>query len=73
MNHIENTFSIVMVQQYLDRFMRIRCQWNLFTEQLPSNSPDIVDDFTGRYQATAVVSMITLRSLPSSGSVRHSI
>jgi hypothetical protein len=32
-NHIENTVSIVIVQQYLDRCMRIRCRGNLFTDR----------------------------------------
>jgi hypothetical protein len=43
MNHIENTVSTVTVQQYLDRCMRIRCHGNLFSEQLPSDSPGIVE------------------------------
>jgi hypothetical protein len=36
--------------------MSIRCRRNPFTEQLPSDSPGIVDVFTGRYQATHVPS-----------------
>jgi hypothetical protein len=32
--------------------VRVCCRWNLFTEQLPSDRPGIVDVFTGRYQAT---------------------
>jgi hypothetical protein len=36
--------------------MRIRCHGNPFTEQLPSDSPSIVDVFPGRYQATHVPS-----------------
>jgi hypothetical protein len=55
MNHIENTVFTVVIQQYLDRCMHIRCPGNPFTEQLPSDSPVIADVFTGRYQATAAV------------------
>jgi hypothetical protein len=47
----ETTFSIVT-----DRCIPIRCRGNPFTEQLPSDSPDNVDMFTGRYQATLVPS-----------------
>jgi hypothetical protein len=43
------TVSIVIVEQYLDR-----CRGNPFTEQLPSDSPGIVDVFTGRYLETDV-------------------
>jgi hypothetical protein len=39
--------------------------------RLPSDSPDIADVFTGRYQATAVVSLFVSRSLPSNRSIRH--
>jgi hypothetical protein len=53
---MENAVSIVIAQQYLDRCMRIRCRGNPFTEQLPSDSPGIVDVFTGRYQAMHVPS-----------------
>jgi hypothetical protein len=34
--------------------MRIRCRENPFTEQLPSDSPGIVDVFTDRYLETGV-------------------
>jgi hypothetical protein len=51
MNHVENTVSIGIVQQHLDRCMRICCHRNPFTEQLPSDSWGIVGVFTGRYQA----------------------
>jgi hypothetical protein len=34
--------------------MRIRCRGNPFTEQLPSDSPGIVDVFTDRYLETGV-------------------
>jgi hypothetical protein len=50
--YTENTVSIVIVQQYLDCCMRTRCRGNPFTKQLPSDSPGIVDGFTGHYQAT---------------------
>jgi hypothetical protein len=46
--------SIVVVQQYLDRCMRVHCRGNPFTEQLPSDGPGIVDVFAVRYQATYV-------------------
>jgi hypothetical protein len=36
--------------------MHIRCRGNPFTEQLPSDSPGIVDVFAGSYQATHVPS-----------------
>jgi hypothetical protein len=36
--------------------MSIRCQGNPFIEQLPNDSSGIVDVFTGRYQATYVLS-----------------
>jgi hypothetical protein len=36
--------------------MHIRCRRNPLTEQLPSDSPGIVDMFTGRYQAMHVPS-----------------
>jgi hypothetical protein len=36
--------------------MRIRCCGNLFTEQLPSDSPGIVDVFSDCYQAIHVPS-----------------
>jgi hypothetical protein len=39
--------------------MRIRCRGNPFTEQLPAESPGIVDVFTGRYEATAAVHRFT--------------
>jgi hypothetical protein len=39
--------------------MRISCRGNPFTEHLPSDSPGIVDVFTGRYQATAAVHRVT--------------
>jgi hypothetical protein len=55
-NHIENIFSIFMVQQYLYRCMRIRCRGNLLTERLPSDNPGIFDVFTGRNQATHIPS-----------------
>jgi hypothetical protein len=45
-----------MVQQYLDRCMRIRCRGNLFTEHLPNDSPGVVGVFSGHYQATQVPS-----------------
>jgi hypothetical protein len=35
-------------------------RWNPFTEQLPSDSPAIVDVFTGRYQAMNVYSGSTI-------------
>jgi hypothetical protein len=59
MNHTENTISIVIVQQSLDRYIRIRCRGNTFIEQLISDSPGIVDAFTGRYQAMAAVQRVT--------------
>jgi hypothetical protein len=34
--------------------MRIRCRWNPSTELLPSDSPGIVDVFTGRHLETGV-------------------
>jgi hypothetical protein len=37
--------------------------------RLPSNSPDIVDDFNGSYQATAIVSLFVSRSLASNRSI----
>jgi hypothetical protein len=36
--------------------MRIRCRGNPFTEQLLSESPGIVDVFTGCYKATYIPS-----------------
>jgi electron transfer flavoprotein alpha/beta subunit len=51
---MENTVSVVIVQQYLDRWMRIRCRGNSFTEQLTSESPVVVDEFNDRYLETAV-------------------
>jgi hypothetical protein len=36
--------------------MRIRCRGNPFNERLPSDSPGVVDMFTGRYQAMYVPS-----------------
>jgi hypothetical protein len=42
------TISIVIVQKYLDRCMRIYCREKPFTERLPCDSPGIVDVFTGR-------------------------
>jgi hypothetical protein len=36
--------------------MRIHCRWKPFTEQLPSDSPGIIDVFTVRYQAPHVPS-----------------
>jgi hypothetical protein len=53
--------------------MRNRCCWNPFTEQLPSDSLGIVDEFADRYQATAVVPLFALRSLPSNKSIRHTV
>jgi hypothetical protein len=50
----ENSVSIVIIQQYFDCCIRFRCCGNLYTEQFPSDSPDIVDVFTVRYQATHV-------------------
>jgi hypothetical protein len=55
---MENTVYIVIVKQYIDRCMRIRCRGNPFTEQLPSDSPGIVHVFSGRYQAKHVPSAI---------------
>jgi hypothetical protein len=49
MNHTENTVSTVIVLQYLDLCMRIRC----------SGSPGIVDVFTGRYQVKTAVHRVT--------------
>jgi hypothetical protein len=46
-------------RQCLDIFMRIRCRGIPFTEQLPSDSPGIVDVFTGRCQATAALHRVT--------------
>jgi hypothetical protein len=37
MNHIENTVSIVRVQQYLGHCMHIHCHRNPFIESLPRN------------------------------------
>jgi hypothetical protein len=45
-----------MIQKYLDRCMLIHCYGNSFTEQLPSDSPGIVDVFACRYQATHIPS-----------------
>jgi hypothetical protein len=56
MDHIENTFSIVVFQQYLDHCMRILRRGNRFTEKLPSNSLGIVGVFIGRYQTTHILS-----------------
>jgi hypothetical protein len=56
MNRVEKKLSVIIVQQYLDRYMRIRCRGNPFTEQLPSDTPGIVDVFTDRYQVTHVPS-----------------
>jgi hypothetical protein len=53
-NNIKNTVYIVIVQQYLDVCMRIRCRWNSFTEHLASDRTGIVDVFTGRYLEAGV-------------------
>jgi hypothetical protein len=42
--------------------MCIRCRRKPFTEQLPSDSPGIVDVFTGRYQATYVPSSYNIQT-----------
>jgi hypothetical protein len=39
-------------QQFFYCCVHVLCSGNMFTEQLPSNSPCIVDVFTGRYQTT---------------------
>jgi hypothetical protein len=55
-DHTENTVSTVTVQQYFYHCMRIRCQMNPFTKQLPCDSLGIVDMFTGCNQVTHVSS-----------------
>jgi hypothetical protein len=40
---------------------------------LPSDSQDVVDVFSGRYQATDVVSLFVSRSLHINGSIHHTI
>lgn len=57
MNHIENTVSIIIDQQYLNRCMLICCSGNPFTEHLPSDSFGIVKVFTSRHQAMHVLLM----------------
>jgi hypothetical protein len=53
--------------------MWIHCRRNPFTEQFLSDSKGIVDVFTGRYQARAVVPQLSSRSQTSNRSIRHNI
>jgi hypothetical protein len=56
---MDNFVSSVIVQQYLDRCMLVRCRGNPFTVPLPSDSPGVVDEFTDRYLETRVCCIAT--------------